>query len=48
MIVQFFFLVNPATGNLLLSRGMWVHVGSVMQYKCRSIVFIDVDAIYMC
>jgi len=45
MIVNLFFRVNPATGNLLLSGGMWAHVGSVMQYKCRSIVFIDVDAI---
>ena len=38
MIVSLPFRVNPATGNLLLSGSMWVHVGSVMQRKCLRIV----------
>ena len=38
MIVRLFVCVKPATGNLLLSGSMWVHVGSVMHCKCVSIV----------
>ena len=38
MIVSLFFRVKPATGNLLLSGSMWVHVGSVMHCKWVSIV----------
>ena len=48
MIVSLFFRVKPATGNLLLSGSMWVHVGNVMHCKCLSIVVTWLQYCHAC